>query len=414
LIAAAVSALLVVANVAPPPLAFDKLTLSDAQAGAVANSPGVAMARAREDAARASYAQLSASLGPALFANVTTAPQAGATAGTTIGSNMTTIGAQTTVGDLIGYVPASAQARSAYHSAQSQTAGAVRAERIKAAALYFGALKARAALDAAVAAVRSASVEREAAVKRFSTGDAPHVDVVRADVALAHAQAAQENAQGADANATEALRLETGTTAADLALPVSAVLPATADFERDPARAVEVALAFRPEIKAAREDVRAANSGLSLAKLSFLPLVSFSAGYARGTDSGQHVNGPSVSAQLTLPLSTAPSARVAQAQAAVAIADASLASAQRQATVEVGAAVRTLAASMAAASAAARAREQSQVELRAVEIGYRSGASSSLEVEQARSTFAVARAEELTAVYDEAIAQATLAVEVNP
>jgi outer membrane protein TolC len=413
-IAAAVSALLVVGNLAPPPLAFSKLSLSDAQAAAVANSPDVAMARAREDSAHAAYAQISGTVGPALFANVTTAPQAGPTAGTTIASNMTTVGAQSTFGDLLGYAPASAQARSSYHSAQAQTAAAVRAERSKTATLYFGALKARAALDAAVASVRSAMVERGAAIKRFGAGDAPHVDVVRADVALARAQAAEENARGADANATDALRLETGTAPAIFDQPLSAELPPTPDFERDPARAVEVALASRPEIRAAREDIRAADSGVRVAKLSFLPAVSLSAGYARGTDSGQHVNGPSVTAQLTLPLSAAPSARVAQAQAALAMANASLASAQRQATIEVAAAVRTLAASTAAASAAARARQQTQVELGAVELGYRSGASSSLEVEQARSVFAVARADELTAVYDEAIAQATLAVEVNP
>jgi outer membrane protein TolC len=414
MIAAAVSALLVIGNLAPPPLAFSKLSLSGAQAAAVANSPDVAMARAREDSAHAAYVQISGTVGPALFANVTSAPQAGPTAGTTIGSNMTTVGAQTTFGDLLGYVPASAQARSSYHSAQAQTAAAVRAERIKTAALYFGALKARAALDAAVVFVRNAMVERDAAIKRFGAGDAPHVDVVRADVALARAQAAQENARGADANATDALRLETGTAPVIFDQPVNAELPPTPDFERDPARAVEVALALRPEIRAARDDIRAAGSGVSVAKLSFLPAVSLSAGYARGTDSGQHVNGPSVTAQLTLPLSAAPSARVAQAQAALALANASLASAQRQATIEVAAAVRTLAASTAAASAAARARQQTQVELDAVELGYRSGASSSLELEQARSVFAVARADELTAVYDEAIAQATLAVEVNP
>jgi outer membrane protein TolC len=414
MIATAVSALLVFSNLGPPPLAFSKMSLADAQSASVAISPDVAMARAREDAARAAYAQISGTLGPALFANVTTAPQAGPTAGTTIGSNMTTVGAQTNFGDLLGYVPASAQSRSAYHSAQALTAAAIRAERIKTAALYFGALKARAALEAAVAGVHNAMIERDAAEKRFGAGDAPRVDVVRADVALARAQAAEENARGADANATDALKLETGAAPANLTEPVNAELPVTPEFERDPARAVEVALTLRPEISAARADIRAANSGLNLAKLSFLPLVSLSAGYARGTDSGQHVNGPSVSAQLTLPLSTASSARVAQAQAAVALANASLASAQRQATVEVGAAVRTLAASMAAASAAARAREQTQVELRAVELGYRSGASSSVELEQARLAFAVARADELTAVYDEAIAQATLTVEVNP
>lgn len=413
MIAATLGALLLLANVAPPPLAFSRLSLAAAQAAAVTNSPDVASARAREDAARAAYAQIAGTLGPALFANVATAPQAGAVAGTTIGSNMTTVGAQATLGDLLVYAPSSAQARSTYHSAQAQSAAAVRAERVKTAALYYGALKSRALLEAAVVAIHAAAAERDAAVKRFGAGDAPRVDVVRTEVALARAQASEENARGADANATEALRLETASDPADLAQTTNGELPNAPDYARDPARAVQIALALRPEIGAARDDVRTAGSAIAVAKLAFIPLINVSAGYSKGTDSGQHVSGPSVTAQLTLPLSLAPSARVAQAQAGLALANASLASVQRQATLSVGAAVRTLAASTAAAAATARAREQAELELSAVELGYRSGASSSLEVEQARSGFAAARADEVTAIYDQAIAQAALDVEVS-
>lgn len=395
------------------PLAIQSLSLSQAQSDATATSPDVAAARAREDAAFASYRLAAGALGPALFASVTTAPQAGPSPGQTIGSNLTTIGAQATLGDLLAYSPAAAQAHSAYLAARARTSQAIRVEQIRAAKLYFAALGAMAGAAAASDFVRSAQAQRDAAAKRLGTGDAPRLDFVRADIALARAQADFATADAVKKNAIAVLSIETGVDESALCCPVPGAAPALPADARDAARAVALALASRPEIAAAQDDVRAAATAVDQARLGILPLISVSAGYARGTDSGQHIAGPAVSAQLTLPLSFAPSARVSAAQAALAEARAALAIVQRQTTIDVASAVTTLEASRAAVRATTRARREADLELRAVELGYRSGASSSLDVESARSSYASARAAELTALYDQVAAEATLAVEVQ-
>jgi outer membrane protein len=395
------------------PLAFSGLDLAAAEQAGVLQSPDVAAAQARLRGAQSALAQARAAFGPSVLAGYTENPQAGP-AGTTIAQHLSTLGLQTVVGNLLSYSPLVASAHAALRAAQSDEAVAERAEKIKTAGLYYGALKARATAAARNEALSLAQAEQAAAQKRFSAGDAPRLDVVRAAVAAARATADAENAKAADANATEALRLETGADPSALAQTAGGSLPPLPAQSGDVAGAIALAQQRRADIKSAEENVSAANAAVGAARRGLLPGLIVGAGYGRGVDSGQRVAGPTLSAQLELPLSGAGYGRMRQSQALLAEAQARFAGVRRQTMIDVGSAVRNLAASQLATAATTKAREQAQQALAATELGYRSGASSGLERTVARATYSDARLSELAAIYDEALARATVELQLGP
>jgi outer membrane protein TolC len=108
---------------------FAQLSLHDAQADALGASPDVAAARARVAEAQARYDEVRATLGPALIANYSQVPQAGAT-NNVVTQRLTTVGAQWTLGNLFAYAPAVAQAGAALRAAQQALGDAQRTERV--------------------------------------------------------------------------------------------------------------------------------------------------------------------------------------------------------------------------------------------------------------------------------------------
>ncbi|MBC5823694.1 MAG: TolC family protein [Candidatus Eremiobacteraeota bacterium] len=436
------------------PLSFSGLSLSAAESQALLESPDVAVARARLAGADAVLRQQRGALGPAIVAGYTENPQA-APAGNsaTISQHSSTVGLQTVLGNLIAYSPRVAAAAREYQAARSDELNAERVERIKLAGLYYAALKARATVNARDEALRLAMEEEQAAQKRFSAGDAPRVDVVRASVVVARATADAVNAKAASDNATDSLRIETGvgraafartSSRADVGEVASAVdrsqrvapapttppggaaatiaSPSTgsSSFESNDAAdeaaveaAVQAALLQRPEVASASRGVAAAQASLNVARRATVPSLTLGAGYARGVDSGQKVSGPTVNAQLEFPLTAAASSGILASRAGLAEARARLAGAQRDVSVEVGSAVRNLRAASLAVAASTKARQQAQQELNATQLGYRNGASSSLERASAQATYADARLAELSAIYDEALARAVAALEIG-
>ena len=121
----------------------------------------------------------------------------------------------------------------------------------------------------------------------------------------------------------------------------------------------------------------------------------------------------SINAQFTLPLSGANRYRIAIAAAKVTEVQAKAIGVDRQIALDVAASARTLGASERAALATTRARQSADAERRALELGYRNGASSSLELESARASYAQTVLDELAARYDVEKARATLAIEVG-
>lgn len=385
---------------------FTGLTLDQAQTAALQRSPDVAIAAGKVAEQEALFNAARASYGPALLGTYVEGPQGGNN-NETIAQRLTTLGAQVTLGDLVAYSPLVAQANAAVLAARFDLATAQRTERINVIGLYYAALTARATLDARTVALQGARNDLRAAQLRFENGDVPKLDQVRASVAVAQAEADLARAQADADNAEAALATETGASAG--ALRSATVPPAEPNpVTTTPDAAVALALANRPEIASARESVEAEEHAVSVAKRGGLPVVNVSGGYTSGVDTGVKVGGPSLNVNATLPVGGAAQSRVVAERARLAQARAELAKAQRQITTEVPAAVRMYRAQTTALAAAKRALQEADAAFKATQTGYRSGASSSLDIETARATYVQALVAEITALYAQAQAQATL------
>ncbi|MGH7727374.1 MAG: TolC family protein [Vulcanimicrobiaceae bacterium] len=420
MIAPLLAVLLATAPSSPPPLSamagnagvlsvFSDLSLAQAERDALPISPDVAAAAAAVARSSAALAAARAAFGPALVGGYLLAPQGGPN-GSQIAQRLTSVGLQTTVGDLVAYSPLVAAADAELRAAQAKALAADANERVKVAGLYFGALKARAIRGARDQALALAQRERAAAQVRVHAGDAPQLDVVRAEVAVARATADDQLAAAADDNALDALKTETGESGPLLALESA---PASLAPVPTPQEAVALADRLRPEIAAARATTASARASAVAAERRLLPAVTFGAGYETGIDSGVHVSAPTLNVNLAFPLGGAARARADEAKATVAEDRALEAGIVRQIELAVAAAARNLAAAVRASAASEDARVQAERELAATSLGYRSGALSSLDLEIARVTETQAVVNALSARYDEAAARATLEIELG-
>ncbi len=399
------------AAVVSAPQQFAGLPLSTAVARSVEISPDVAQARARVTENAALLAAARGAAAPALVAGYAAAPQGG-NANSTIMQSLTTVGADVTLGDYLAFLPGVREAQFTLSAAQFDLLDAQRTERIKVVGLYYGALKAVATVKLQRDDLAGAQSDARAAQLRYRAGDVPRLDVVRAQVALANARASLDAAQVELSNAENALAVESGVPSAQFGSTQSVSAPPPP--ETAPQQAVARALAQRSDLASAQQAVQAETAAVAVAKRGILPAVTVSAGYTHGWDSGVLVTGPSAAVNLRLPISRASADRVAAERARLSEAQYKAASLRRGITVAVGAAARTYDESIRALQSARRARDAAAEELRATEIGYRSGASSSLDVSDARRTYIQASLAELSAVYAEAQAAATLREEMGP
>ncbi len=390
---------------------FAALPLSSAVQKAVGTSPDVAQARAHVDENEALLAAARGAAAPSLQANYAAVPQAG-NSNNTVEQSLTTVGAGITLGDYLSYLPAVREAQYALSQAQYDLLDAQRTERVKTIGLYYDALKAVATSGLREQDLAGARSDLRAAQLRFKAGDVPRLDVVRAQVALANARANLDAAQVDVANAESALSVETGTATGALGTLQSA--PAVLPPPASPQDAVSRALAQRSDLFSAVQAANAEKQAVLVARRGVLPLVSVSGGYTRGYDTGVLVSGPSANVTLSLPISHEASSRAAAERARLVQAQEKEAALRRDITVAVSSAARTYEESARASESARRARVAAQEELRATEIGYRSGASSSLDVADARRTYVQAALAEVTAIYAQAQAAATLQEEMGP
>lgn len=391
---------------------FADLSLDAAEAAAVGASPDLAGADGRVAQSRAALAAARAGIAPALVSSYAQVPQ-GNPPGPNIISRQLTTGLQLMVGDFVSYAPAVREAAFTLAATEADRGTALAIERVKVVGLYYDALKARAVANARRDALGLASAQYRAARLRARAGDAPQLDVLRADVAVARATADLELATAADANATEALRSETGASPSALIATTETALIAQDATLTDPTIAVARARAHRPELRATTVAIDAARAATRSARAAGFPLLTVGGGYLVGTDGGVPVHAPSITTQLTLPLSRANRDRVAIAAAKVTEAQAKAIGIDRQIALDVAASARTLGATERAAQATTRARQSADAERRALELGYRNGASSSLELESARASYAQTVVDELGARYDVEKARATLTIEVG-
>lgn len=372
------------------------LGLRDVQAAALARAPAVARARAVVRERQALLRAASTGGAPHAFVNYVQVPQGGAT-GTTIVQHLTTAGAQITLGDIVGRSAAVAQAQAELRVAQQGERSAERIERLSVIDLYFAAIRTRRIAVLRDQMLATAKADRRAAGLRYAAGDAPRLDVLRTDVAYAQARAESARAHADADNATHALALEIGRPDANIELPNLADVQPDVHLPSSRDDAVAVALQRRPDVAAARGAVRVEEAALQAARRAVFPALTAQAGWAQGVDSGFHVAGPSVNVTLDIPISHDASDRIAAQQARVDEARAALALQLQTVDDEVSSALRTYRADVEAARAAAGARNEAQNEVRATREGYRAGALSGLDLEDARRTYAQAAVDDTTA-----------------
>ena len=393
-------------------LLYARLTLQAAQVDALTVSPEVAIARGKLAEAQALYDQARATYGPALIGNYAQSPQAGQTGSGTVEQRLTTVGASWTLGDLFAYAPAVAEAGAALQSARMSLSDAERNQEVEVITAYFTALGAHAVQNARTEELAAANIELHAATLRFSAGDAPRLDVVRAMVAVASAQADVARAQADADTAADTLAVDTGVSAASFQtiVPSEREIP---PLKIDANDAITLALARRPDIASARENVAAEEHAVAVARRGSWPLLTLTGGYTTGVDTGIHVAGTSASVDLSLPVTGAAHERVLAEEARLAQALAELQKVERGVRLEVGAAIRDYRAESAALSASERALEGASAEVAATQIGYRSGAIASIDVEAARTAYVQALVNEISALYAQAKARATLNLTVG-
>jgi outer membrane protein TolC len=377
---------------------FATLTLDTAESRIVANSASVATTRALARQ-RESDLQLAKTGGiPHLVGDYSLAPQAGQTGTEIVEQHLLTIGAGISINDIVNAPAQTRVAAAELLAAQRDADAAALQARADAVGLYFSALQAIAVDDLRRETVRSAERDLSAARIRAQTGEAPKLDVMRAEVSLAQAQAEAARATADRANATEALASAARVNASELRVaPLNDAMPPAVALDEE--RAVTRALAFRPELASLLAALEARKGGVAVARQAGWPLVTASGGYQGGVDTGVPVHGPQAAVRLDIPLAPGTADRVASAQAQVDAAQIQLLEARRTIALAVASAVRTARASQTARAAAERARDQAQRSLDAVELGYREGASSSLDVAEARRTYVQAAVDALVAAY---------------
>lgn len=387
---------------------FTQLSLADAQQLATANNVDaqIALATVRRRAASLHLARIGAV--PHIIGDYSLAPQANAPTTGTVEQHYFAVGAGISINDLVGNSNSVRAAAGDLLAAQRSADAAGIAARESAVKLYFAALQAIALESFRADAVLGAQRDRGAADLRARNGAAPQLDVVRADVTLAQTRADLARAQAYRDDAVDALASAAGVDPARLSGVTAA--PASTGAPLDMTRAVTRALAGRPELAALLATIEARNADVAAARQSWLPATTIQGGYQKGVDTGIPVQGAQLVAHLDLPLASGSSDRITAAQTQVDEAYAQLVDARRTITLEVAAAVRDAQAQASAAQSAERARNEAARALTAVEIGYREGASSSLDVADARRTYDQASVDALVAEYQRVLALAILTV----
>lgn len=407
--------------------------LSPAQAGdaAVAVSPSIAVADAQVRQNAATLGAARSALVPSLASSYVQTPQ-GNPPGPNVISRLVTVGLQETLTDFLSYGSVLRQAALTLTASRADRDVAIRDERIKTVQYYYDALKARSTVTARSAALASARASDSAATLRFTAGDAPRLDVLRAEVAVARAEADLESSRVAEADADQALLLETG-------LPESTDLQTTREATTDtlPAAGVRLgsgaaaastpaaagagtanavvtnALANRAEIASLSASTDAAGAGRRVIAGGAFPVLLVGGGYTAGTDSGVPIGAPSLTASVLFPLGAGAHDRIAAEDAKIAAAKARFEAGRRAIMLEVATSVRSVASLERTLDATQRESLAARAELTATELGYRSGASSSLDVEVARTADTSATIARVDAEYNLAKARAVLALEIG-
>jgi TolC family type I secretion outer membrane protein len=304
-------------------------------------------------------------------------------------------------------------ARQLYLAAAFTRDATVQAVFLAAVQAYFKRQAAAAGLEAARLSERAALEALNAAEARYRVGTATPADRLQARTAHAQAVLNRIGAEGAVKTAQGALANVVGiepTRPLELApLPPAAAGP---DFEADVARLIDEARARRPDLAAARAQVRAAEAGVDAAKAAHLPTLSLGVATGRNRIDGQAAfDNASFGLTLNIPLfggfSTTYKVHAAQAQAEQQAARHE--QLRQQVALEVWNAHANLVTATQSVKTAAQLLENALQSERVAAARYRAGVGSILDLLAAQAALAGARQSRIQADTDWFIARSALA-----
>jgi outer membrane protein len=301
------------------------------------------------------------------------------------------------------------QARAALAAAQAQydSARLTLADQVSMA--YYDLLRKQALLQIAQETLAAAQRQLSEAERRHTAGDVPELDVLRAQVPVASAQAGVYQAENAAAVARETLNSLIGRPL-DVSLEVAEVPPVAAALPYTLEEARSLALQYAPQIRTADATIRANEAALRSARRWREPTLSLQAFDLRSSDKTAFSREDTVQASLAFPLSDGGlgRARTREAQAALEQARAEAEAARRTTLVTVSSAYLTAQSSSRQVEAARVAQEIAQVSYDKTVLGYRNGLFPFTDVLNAQAALTQARIAYRQALYDAAVAISTL------
>lgn len=268
---------------------------------------------------------------------------------------------------------------------------------------YFSVLQAEAFRDVAHETLGAVEEHLRVARLHYEAGTVPHLDVLRAEVAVADARQRLVRAENAVSLAKAALNNVMGV---DVNQPVEvAPVGEYSPVHLELRTLLEQAERSRPELRAMDLRIEMARRGVHLAKQGRLPGMALTASYdwlQETSEFGPENLSWTVTMGLTLPLfdSGETSAKVAQAQSDVRAAEAAREQLRQGVALEVRQAYLNLQEAQARLQASAKSVEEAREVLRLAHARYDTGVGTSVEVTDAVTAMTVARSNYVNAVYD--------------
>lgn len=300
-----------------------------------------------------------------------------------------------------------AQAELAAAQAQFDSARLSLANQVSTA--YYDLLRQQALLQIAQETTATAQRQLSEAQLRRQAGDVPDLDVLRAQVPVASAQAGLYQAQNAAAVAREALNSLLSRPLDD-ALTVAEVTPAPATLPFTLEQVRSLALQYSPQLRAAAATLRANEAALRSARLWREPAFALQAFDLRSNDQTSFSREDTLLASVTIPLSDGGvgRGRVRETQAALERARAQAEVDRQTVLVTVSAAYLTASSSGQQVPAAQVAQEIAQTSYDKTVLGYRNGLFPLTDVLNAQTALTQAQIAYRQALYQAAVAVSTL------
>lgn len=300
------------------------------------------------------------------------------------------------------------QAQYQLDAVQAQVAAARLTAAGQAQTAYFDLLKQHALLNTARENSAQAQSALEVARKRYKDGVAPQLDILKAQVPAATAEAAVTQAESQVAVSSQTLNSLLGR-------PLEAE-PAIADIASSPALTLTLddarrqAVAASAEVRAAQSNIQAAEAGVAASRLTRVPELALQASDTRSKDVTGFSRLDTALISVTVPLSDGGLARAQtqEAQAALTSAQVSLVQARQTAALTAGTAYVTAQGALAQISPTQTAVDIAQTTLAKTKEGYGAGLNPIIDVLNAQLALNQARIAHAQAVYGAAAALATL------